>query len=98
MRLAITKSGFYNADDYCADARSAKRLLREKAYSILAIDYDLVGRDTGCDVIKWADLHSVLPSYVVLIERQRHLRSQLAQCLRLAGFRSADDTTFIKQL
>ena len=96
MRLAITKSGFYNADRYCADGRSAKRLLRENQYSILAIDYHLVGQDTGCDLIEWAHSHAVLPSYVGLLERERGLRRQLASRLRHVGFRSVDDITFIK--
>ncbi len=96
MRLAITKYGTYSADVYCSDTRSAKRTLREIPVSILAIDYDLVGRENGEQLIRWAKEHSVLPSYVVVTERDRGRREKLSNVLRAVGFRSADQTNFIK--
>ncbi len=96
MRLAITRSGFYNADLYCADTRTAKKTLREKNISILAIDYYLVGRGNGCDLVRWAAQNSVLPSFVIVIERDRVKRILLANLLQKIGYRSADQTTFIK--
>ena len=96
MRLAITRTGFYNADYYCADSRSAKKLLREKSISILAIDYYLVGREDGCDVLLWAEQNRVLPSYVVVIERARDKRQHLVQSLINLGYRSNDDVNFVK--
>ena len=96
MRLAITKSGFYHADVYCSESRLAKKILREQHISILAIDYYLSGRETGSDVIRWAHSTNLLPDYVVLIERDREKRNHLASSLHIAGFRSNDNTTFIK--
>ncbi len=96
MRLAISKYGTYSADVYCSDTRSAKRTLRESPVSILAIDYDLVGSETGEHLIRWAKEHSVLPNYVVVTERDRNHREQLSNVLKSVGFRSADQTTFIR--
>ncbi len=96
MRLAITRSGFYNADLYCADTRTAKRVLREKNISILAIDYYLVGQGNGCDIIDWAKRNAVLPNFIVVIERNRNKRALLSNTLRNIGYRSGDDTTFIR--
>jgi hypothetical protein len=96
MRLAISRSGVYHADFYCVDTRSAKRVLREHDISIVAIDYHLVGRDTGCDIIDWAIKNNVLPSYVVLIEYDRFKRVRLAKELKMGGYSSVDETTFIK--
>jgi len=74
MRLAISTSNFYHADIYCADSRSAKKILREKSVSIVALDFYLAGRETGSEVIRWAKTHGVLPSYVVVIERDLRTR------------------------
>lgn len=98
MRLAIARSSFYNADVYCQDSRLAKKVLREQPVSIMAIEFDLVGRETGCDVIQWGNRSNVLPQYVVLIERDRIRRSYLVNALFNAGFRSGDSTTFFKAL
>lgn len=96
MRLAVSKSGIYHADFYCSDSRSAKRILKERQISIMAIDYYLVGRDTGCDFLQWGVSNHVLPNYVVIIERDRCKRVYLAEKLRRGGYRSNDDATFIK--
>lgn len=96
MRLAITRSGFYNADMYCADTRTAKKSLRESYVSILAVDYYLAGRENGDDLICWADKNSVLPNFVVIIERDRSKRLLLANRLQTMGYRSNDDVTFVK--
>ncbi len=96
MRLAVSKTLGYRADLYCVDARSAKKVLKEKAVSILAIDYYLVGRDNGCDVLKWANTHHVLPNYVVVMERDRAKRLELINKLKVGGYRSGDNITFIK--
>jgi len=96
MRLAITRSSFYNADIYCADTRAAKKILREAYISILAIDYYLVGQGNGCDLIRWAVQNYVLPDFVVVIERDRNKRVILSDLLRKTGYQSSDETTFIK--
>lgn len=96
MRLAITKSGFYNADYYCADTRSAKRMLREQNVSLLAIDYYLIGKGNGCELIEWAHANTCLPNYVVIIERDRARRLELARALQKAGLASRDQTNFLK--
>ena len=96
MRLAITQSGFYNADMYCSDAKQAKKILKEHPISILAIDFYLKGRSNGSDIIQWAHRANVLPAYVILLERDRSKRSTLANSLASIGFRTSDMTTFIK--
>lgn len=96
MRLAITRSGFFTADHYCADARSAKKILRENKVSLVAIDYQLVGETNGCEVLAWAAKHALLPNYVVVIENNRVWRTQLAIQLQKVGYRSGDQTTFIR--
>jgi hypothetical protein len=96
MRLAIARSSFYNADVYCQDSRLAKKILREHPVSIMAIEFDLVGRENGCDVIQWGKRVNVLPEYIVLIERDRVRRTYLVNALCNAGFRSGDNTTFFK--
>ncbi|GEM_PF-1471729 len=96
MRLAITRSGFYNADLYCADTRSAKKTLREKNISLIAIDYYLVGKSNGCELIDWAAKNAVLPDFIVVIERDRDKRTLLSNRLRKIGYRSGDKTTFFK--
>lgn len=96
MRLAITRSGFYSADRYCADARAAKKILRENTISLLAIGYELVGRGNGCEILDWAFRNALLPSHVVLLECDRVRRTQLAIVLQKHGYRSGDQTTYIK--
>lgn len=96
MRLAIAKSNHYCADIYCVDSRSAKKALREESISILAIEFYLVGRETGIELLRWAKNHNVLPNYVVIIERNRDKRSELSHALRRSGYRSTDETTFIR--
>ena len=96
MRLAVTRSGFYNADIYCVDSRSAKQKLKEEFISILAIDFYLKGRESGCDVIDWAYKQNLLPCHIVIIERDRIRRRILLQQLLSMGYRSKDETTFIK--
>ncbi len=95
MRLAISRSGFFNADVYCADSRAAKKILREEPVTLLALDYFLVGKSNGCELLDWAAEHGVLPRYVVLIERDRSKRGLLASLLRRIGFHSKDETNFI---
>ncbi len=96
MRLAVTKSGHYHADVYCSNAREARKLLREKSVSVLAIDFHLAGRDTGNEILKWAHQHDVLPNYVVIVARDRTQRITLASSLEKIGFRSADKTTYFR--
>ncbi len=96
MRLAITRSGFYNADMYCADTRTAKKHLRESYVSILAVDYYLAGRENGDDLIRWAQKNDVLPNFVVVIERNREKRGLLANSLKTMGYRSCDELTFVR--
>lgn len=96
MRLAITRSGFFAADHYCADARSAKKTLREQKVSLVAIDYDLVGNSNGCDLLAWAAQQALLPHYVVVIENNRVRRTQLAIQLQKVGYRSGDQATFVR--
>lgn len=96
MRLAISKHNLFSADIYCADSRSAKRVLKEQPVSILSIDYELVGRESGEQLIYWAQDHRVLPQYVVVTERDRSHREKLSLALQLAGFRTADKTTYIR--
>lgn len=96
MRLAVARSGFYRADKYCADSRSARRALRENAVSILAIEYYLAGAEQGDAVICWANEKNLLPQNVVIIERDRNKRKCLSDALRNVGFRTLDNTTFFK--
>jgi response regulator of citrate/malate metabolism len=96
MRLAISTSTFYHADIYCSDTHSAKRALREKNISILAIDFYLSGRENGSELISWAKRHKVLPNYVVITERNREKRAALGNELKTSGFQTADNITFIK--
>lgn len=96
MRLAITRSGFYTADHYCADTRSAKKILREKNVSLVAIDYELVGQGNGCEILDWAAKHALLPSHIVVLESNRVRRTLLAVQLQKIGYRSGDQTTYIK--
>ena len=96
MRVAITKTGHFTADFYCSESKDAKRILKEKHVSVLAIDFPLKGRETGCDIIDWAGKNKLLPNYVILIERSRIRRALLGEMLKVYGFRTNDDTTFIK--
>lgn len=96
MRLAVARSGFYRADKYCADSRSARRALRENAVSILAIEYYLAGNEQGDAILIWASEKNLLPQNVVVIERDRSKRKCLSDALKSVGFRSADNTTFFK--
>ncbi len=96
MRLAVARSGFYRADQYCADSRSARRALRENAFSILAIEYYLAGSENGDDVLQWANGKNLLPQNVVVIERDRTKRKYMSDVLKSIGFRTVDDTTFFK--
>ncbi len=96
MRLAVSKRDFYHADIYCADTQSAKKILREKPISILALDYYLVGRERGDDLIKWAGTKNVLPLNVVITESDRIKRSLLASALSHSGYRTGDGTTFMR--
>lgn len=96
MRLAITKSGHYQADIYCADARAARRILRENPVSLLAIDFQLSGKGTGHDVLQWAHKHRVLPDFVVIVARDRSHRLSLGSTLEKLGFRSADSTSYFR--
>ncbi len=96
MRLAISTSTHYHADIYCADSRSAKKVLKERNISIVALDFYLAGREDGSELLLWAKRHNVLPNYVVIIERNRDKRFLLSQALKGSGYRSVDNTTFIK--
>lgn len=96
MRLAVTRSGFYHADIYCVDSRSAKQTLKEQPVSILAIEFYLTGRENGCDVLEWAVKQHLLPCFIVVIERDRSKRAVLSEKLFSAGYQSADNTTFVK--
>lgn len=97
MRLAITKSGVYHADQYCTDARSAKKVLREQIVSVLAIDHDLQGKGNGCEIILWAEQAGRLPSLVVVIERNRYKRELLSRVLLNLSYQSADKVNFIRR-
>ena len=96
MRLAITRSGYYYADLYCTESRLAKKVLRERDVSVLAIDFDIAGRETGCDLIEWANRLDVLPELVVVIEKDRIKRDMLASRLHVAGFQSKDNINYLK--
>lgn len=96
MRLAVSKREFYHADIYCADSQSAKKVLREKPISILAIDYYLVGREKGDELIKWGSAKNYLPNNIVITESDRIKRNLLANALSLNGYRSGDGTNFMK--
>jgi len=96
MRLAIARSGFYRADKYCSDSRSARRALREHSISILAIEYYLAGSENGDAVLRWAGDRNLLPFNVVIIERDRTKRKCLSEVLTTIGFRSSDETTYFK--
>ena len=96
MRLAVTRSGHYAADIYCVDSKSAKKQLKEKFVSILALDYYLAGRENAVDLIVWANKEKVLPTFVVLLERNREKRRELTNVLSSVGFKTSDYTTFIK--
>lgn len=98
MRLAITRSGYFYADLYCSKSRLAKKALRERDISVLAIDFDIVGQETGCDLIEWANRLNVLPESVVIIEKNQVKRNMLASRLHMAGFQSKDNINFIKFL
>lgn len=97
MRLAVSKRGSYCADVYCADGRSAKRVLREHRVCILAVDFYLKGRESGKTVLEWAEERHLLPQFVVITESDREKRALLAQQLTESGYSTADDTTFIKR-
>lgn len=96
MRLSISKRNVYAADCYALDTRAAKRLLRERQVSILALDYHLRGQENGRAMLLWAARKNVLPSYVVITESARDKRLLLAAELLRLGFRSADGANFIK--
>lgn len=97
MRLAISQMTSYHVDKVCADSRSGKRLLREQHISLLVIDYFLVGRENGADVLSWARRHRVLPGHIVITERDRDYRYNLVKELYSAGFKTLDDITFIRR-
>ncbi len=96
MRLAISKHGFYHADVYCRDSDYAKKMLRENAISIVAVDYFIDGRENGQNVISWAIKKNVLPQFVVITEKDRTKRMVLMSALMDGGYCSPDGTTFMK--
>jgi len=96
MRVAISKRGSYQADFYCSDSNSAKRVLKEKFVSILAVDFYLKGRDDGKSVLEWARQKSLLPQFVVITESDRSKRILLALELTKGGYSTLDGMNFIK--
>ena len=96
MRIALSKRECYHADIYCSDSNSAKKLLREKYISLLAVDFYLNGRENGCSILNWARSKELLPTYVVVTESDRNKRVLLAAELTKGGYRTADGTTFVK--
>ncbi|MBU2706456.1 hypothetical protein KCM76_10685 [Zooshikella marina] len=96
MRVAVSKRGNYNADIYCNDGNSAKKILNEHSVSILAIDFYLNGRHNGKVILEWAREKNLLPRFVVITESDRDKRVLLALTLTRSGYRTADGTTFIK--
>ncbi|MGI0119100.1 hypothetical protein [Zooshikella sp. RANM57] len=96
MRVAVSKRGNYNADIYCSDSHSAKKILKENRVSILAIDFYLNGRHNGKTILAWAKEKNLLPQFVVVTENDRDKRVLLALELTKGGYRTADGTTFIK--
>lgn len=96
MRIAVSKREHYHADIYCVDSSAAKKAIRENHVSILAIDFYLVGRESGQSFLTWARNKKLLPDYIVVTESDRIKRHLLADTLILSGYQSADGMTFIK--
>lgn len=96
MRLAVSKRGNYQADIYCADTNAAKKTLKENQVSLLAVDFYLKGRDSGKELLEWANEKQLLPQYVVITESDRSKRVLLALLLTKSGYSTVDGANFIK--
>ena len=96
MRVAVSKRGSYNADIYCSDSQSVKKILKENRVSILAVDFYLKGRDNGKTILSWAREKHLLPQFVVVTESDRNKRDLLALELSRGGYQTADGSTFMK--
>ena len=96
MRLSVSKRGMYHADTYCRNTLTAKKCLKEKFVSILAVDFYLDGRENGSDLISWGLINGRLPQFVVITESDRSKRFLLGRALQIGGYRSGDGTTYFK--
>lgn len=96
MRVAVSKRGSYQADVYCNDGSTAKRMLKENPVSLLAVDFYLKGRDSGKVLLEWAREKQLLPPFVVITESDRNKRVLLALVLTKSGYSTVDGATFVK--
>ena len=96
MELLIDATRTYRVDKVTRCVRQGKRALREMPVETLYVDHHFGERETGSDIIRWAWRKRLLPQQVVLITASPGGRSDMAQLLRDAGYRSGDGIRYIK--
>lgn len=96
MRLSVSKNQNRFADIFCDDARKAKEQLLKNSVTQLYVDHYLVGRENGRQLLAWAFQQQLMPTYVVITERQPQKRQAMMRLLDANGYRSADGINFMK--
>ncbi len=86
MRLVIDKHQRYIAERTCDTARVGQQILNEKPISILYLAYELSGRGTGLDVLKWAKRKNRLPPHVMITALLPNHKTQLCDFLKHSGY------------
>lgn len=96
MRVLIGNTLAYAVDRFCPTARDGKRVLKENTVSMLYIDHQLLGRETGTDTLHWSLQNNLTPRWVVLVSPNRSRRLAMGGLLEARGYRSVDGINFQK--
>ncbi|TQV76031.1 hypothetical protein FKG94_15595 [Exilibacterium tricleocarpae] len=96
MELLIDATRTYSVDKVTRCVQQGKRALREMPVETLYLDHHFGERETGSDIIRWARERHLLPKQVVLVTASPRGRSDMAQLLRDAGYRSGDGIRYMK--
>ena len=98
MYLLIDDERNYGADIIARTAKAGKLVLANLSTSIdvLGIDHDLGENVSGYDIVKWAEANGYLPNKVQVISSNPVGRKAIANVLLDAGYRTIDNTNFLK--
>lgn len=98
MYLLIDDAKTYSSDITARTAKAGKLVLERLFGHIteLGIDFDLGGKISGYDIVKWALANGYLPKRIQVVSMNPVGRQTIVNVLLDNGYRSKDNTNFVR--
>ena len=97
MELLIDATRSYPVDRVTRSVSKGKKALRELPVDTLYLNHYLGEKETGSDVLEWANGNRLLPREVVRVTANPIGRTDMARFLSNAGYRSSDGIRFSRR-